>query len=252
MKSFIIIFTILTGASFLVGCGNQVQYGSGAEYLARYQANSTQNIDPQIIKAANIEPNLQLPGRFGLARIVNGRLSLIPEKEVSLWKKLAAKHSKFGAFVPVSPLVAELTAGDVGLKTSDWNQKLTRTIQKIRLGAARQQLDAVLIYEVGVRSSKTSTVFALADLTIIGGAFLPTREITAEGRASAMLIDVRNGYPYGSANTSVDLSTYFVSWGSDRKLAEKRQEAIIRVVEKLIPEIDSMILKLKKKIEKIK
>lgn len=255
MKHLALTFVILATATTLSACSNDVQYSSGADYLAQYQspvvhptANSGRpgkvDIDAQIVKAANVEPNLRLPGFFGVARIVNGRLSAIPEGEMLQWRDLAARHPDFGAFTPINPLVAELAASSVGFQQGDWNMQVGAAVQKIRLGAARQHLDAVLIYEVGAQSAEESTVFALANLTIIGGAFVPTKKVTAEGRAVAMFVDVLNGYPYGTATASADLSKYFTSWGSGRETETKREEVIGEVVKNLVPEVEEMMLKL--------
>ena len=205
------------------------------------------DIDEKILKAANVEPNLIFPGRFGIARVINGQLSTIPLQEVDAWTGLAERLGGLGEFLPISPLVAELASGGERYEPNAWQRPVGQTIEMIRLGAARQHVDAVLIYEVGARSSNTATPFALADLTLIGGAFLPTREITAEGRASAMFVDVLNAYPYGTATAAVDLSSYYISWGSDRRTEQKRDEAIQLVLEKLIPNVEEMMLDLKQK-----
>ena len=114
-------------------------------------------------------------------------------------------------------------------------------VKTIRLGAARQHVDAVLIYEVGATSERDFTPLAFADLTIIGGAFLPTRSVKAHGVASALLLDVRNGYPYGTASAEADLSALSVTYGSDRRTEELRREAALKVVGNLVPEVDAML-----------
>lgn len=241
----------------LAGCYAQSQYSSGADYLAaatapftaKSNASSIKPLNDRVAQAANIEPNLRLPGRFGLARLVNGRLTTIPEAEAALWMEVAARHADFGTFTPVSPLVAHLAANHVGL--SNWQyhtDRKARAIESVRIGAARQHLDTVLIYEAGVRSKKGNTLLAIADLTIIGGAFLPTRHIETAGKASAILIDVRNGYAYGTASTVTDLSSYFPSWGSDRKLDDMQNEAIQSVVSKLTAEVEVMMNELRAKV----
>jgi hypothetical protein len=42
-----------------------------------------------------------------------------------------------------------------------------------------------------------ATPLSFADLSIIGMFIVPSRHLKAEGFASALLLDVRNGYPYG-------------------------------------------------------
>jgi hypothetical protein len=246
---------ILLAASLLAACTHQIQMSSGTDYLARYSeaaATGAAEADPKpgaprtdslVRAAASVEPDLRLPARFGLARLVNGRLTAIPEAEATLWQALAERQKPFGEFVAISPLLAEFTAHSVsGAATPHGHARNPREIvQTIRLGAARQHVDAVLIYEVGARASRESTWLALADLTLIGGAFLPTRALTATGRAEALLLGVRNGYPYGTASALVDLSALHPSWGSERRTAEMQEEAVLRVVENLVPDVESMM-----------
>lgn len=249
--------TLISGILLLSGCYAQTQYSGGADYLAAGSppipsssgGYGTKPLDARVAQAANVEPNLRLPGRFGIARLVHGQLTAIPDAEAALWMEVAGRHPDFGTFAPITPLIAHLAANHVGLSNSRLRtDRKGRAIEAVRIGAARQHIDTVLIYEAGVSSSKDNTLLAIADLTIIGGAFLPTRHIETAGKASAILVDVRNGYAYGSAATATDLSSYFTSWGSDRKLQDMQDEAILSVVSKLAVEIEGMMVDLQQKV----
>lgn len=240
----------------LTACSVRTQTTSGADYLARYEADASitkaktgarvtgkaRRIDPEIREAAAVEPVLRFPARIGLARIERGRLTAIPASETAIWQKMAERHAALGSFDVVDPLVAHATAEGLGYSSD--SHDVGAMIRLIRLGAARQHLDAVLIYEVGARGGAESNGLAFMDLTIIGGAILPTRSIEVEGVAKALLMDVRNGYPYGSAATSVDLSSLSPSWGSDARAAELRREALGRVTASLAPKIEQMFSEL--------
>ncbi|MEM9048625.1 MAG: hypothetical protein AAGC92_07885 [Pseudomonadota bacterium] len=239
----------------LVGCGTNVQMSSGVEYLAEYEhpvmppdvaqtsrhtdeAYRPLTVDQEVVMVASIEPQLKIPGRFGLARIHRGQLTAIPEEEAALWRELVVKHSELGTFVPISPMIAMLASSSVRTLAGG------NVVRQIRLGAARQHVDTVLVYEIGARSAKRNTFLVVADLTIIGGAILPTRSVSAEGIAQALLLDVRNGYPYGTAQAVADLSRLSPSFGSDAVREQLVGEAMLLTVEKLVPEIDTMIGKL--------
>jgi len=192
----------------LTACTSIVQTTSGAAFIGHYQAptqGSETKFRAKIREAAAVEPTLQFPARIGLARVEGGRLTVVPAEEADAWLKTKVKlGAKFGEFVPISPLIAALAAGDVGQpkpKRRSWRQPadLDGLIQRIRIGAARQHVDAVLIYEVIGKKRQSGTALNLADLTIIGAYLFPSRVIKAQGLASALLVDVRNGYPYGSA-----------------------------------------------------
>lgn len=242
-------------ALLLAACDYAVQTTSGADYLARYDAAVAASPAPQrsathtdtdalVREAAAVEPILTLPARFGLARIENGRLTAIPAAEAELWANVAAKHGAMGAFVPVSPLIAETTAAAFRGRAGCCRSDAETAVRTIRLGAARQHVEAVLIYEVGARARRGLTPLALMDLTIIGGYFLPTRSIKARGLATAVLLDVRNGYPYGSASAEIDLSGLSATWGKGHRTETLRERAALEVAQKLVPEVDAMLAKL--------
>ncbi|MBT3666158.1 MAG: hypothetical protein HN548_01665, partial [Opitutae bacterium] len=72
----------------------------------------------------------------------------------------------------------------------------------------------------------------------------PSREIETTGFANALLLDVRNGYPYGSASASLNAKEFSASQtyrDRSRNLADKNQ---ISTVIKLIPEVQQMMKKL--------
>ncbi len=261
------LFHLATPLALLIlaGCHGTAQTSSGADYLSRYQSSAPAvessttyhkvsdgevveetiervSTDELVRRAAEIEPLLQLPARIGIARIDRGQLAALPEQELQLWAPLVQKFSSKGSFVPVDPFLADYTVQavlpqDRRALSGDAKHVLT----KIRLGAARQHLDAVLVYEVGVSTSNRSDYRALSDLTTLGGGFVRSQSIEVEGRARALLIDVRNGYPYGTAMTSIDLSEKLPSWASNEREAEVRDRAVVTITRKLVPEIQQLV-----------
>ena len=241
----------------LSACSYHAQTSSGADYLARYQDRSiaaaetpsTNQHEPavtddEIRHAAAVEPILTFPGRFGLARIVDGDLTPIPADEAALWMEFARKHPNYGEFVPINPLIAAFAESAVvgyDKRSSDYRRSVGDIVSMIRLGAARQHVDAVLIYEVRTTSSYGRTLLAFTDFTIIGTALFPNRKAEAHGVAHALLLDVRNGYPYGSASAETDLSGLATTLGVDDKEDELRQQAPVKTVTKLVPEVEKMV-----------
>ncbi len=221
---------VLAACALLAGCGAHVQTSSGGDYLAR----PGQVPDPEIARAANVEPDLRFPARIGIARLMDGRLSAPGPGETAEMAAFAERNRRYGEFVPVSPLVADMVGAS---NTKD-------SVGGIRLAAARQHLDYVLIYEVGAQARTENTPFALADITIVGGAVLPTRNIVATGTGQAMLVDVRNGYPYGTVMESVDVSGLGTSFGSGNRRSTLREAAVQDVVRALVPAMEEMFEKL--------
>jgi hypothetical protein len=261
---------VLAALMTLGACTHTAQTSSGADYLARYDAAMARTAaapttrthasslndsgdqietrltpDEMVRLAASVEPILTFPARFGLARLDRGKLVGIPTTEMALWSTLIEKNRSLGEFVAINPLIAEFTSNIVRQpRRADSQQNFVDTVTKIRLGAARQHVDAVLIYEVGAVADRNFTPLYLADLTIIGGTFLPTRSIEAKGVASALLLDVRNGYPYGNASAISDLSGLSTTFGKEERTEDLRQAAALQGVENLVPEVEAMISEL--------
>jgi hypothetical protein len=220
----------------LSGCSNPIQYTSGADFVA--PANGP--IDKDIATIAAIEPNLHFPARIGVARVFNGALSLPSADETEALAAMAETLAPMGTFVQVSPLISAMVNDERD------HPSTPDAINDIRRTAARQHLDYVLVYEIGARSTETDTPFALADVTLIGGALLPTRNIKVAGIGNALFLDVRTGYPYGTAQVAEDLSGLARSFGTERR-REALQDRATRVVFKaLVPEVQAMLVDLTK------
>jgi hypothetical protein len=251
---------LAVAAALLVsGCESNIQTTSGQAYLDRYQtadyqrpdgafAAEVKSLDAKVREVAAVEPKLRFPARIGLARIENGELSGVPAEEAEAWMKAAEDLGPaFGQFVPLSILVAEMVSGPEPTQRYGRDyiaSRMYRTMEKIRLGAARQHLDAVLVYEVYGKSEQSANPLALLNLTIIGAYVLPGESVHAGGFASALLLDVRNGYPYGTARKVVDHDTVTPSAGSYDRSRSIMQATMTRAAIELVPEVEDMFRKL--------
>ena len=262
-------FVSITAAAGLLGllaaCGHYTQTTSGSRYLEGYtqavEAGATGPgatprlyagpawvVDAEVAEAARAEPQLRFPARLGLARIDRGGLVPVPAVEAEAWQALAQRlGSGYGEFVPISPLISALATpeerGVVGYDGSRSDRSgLLETVRRIRLGAARQHVDAVLIYEVFARSSEQSNALAVTKLALIGF-FLPTEGVEAEGSAQAVLVDVRNGYTYGTATAVAEKPSHRLTTVGDSYDAHDaaRREAEARAVAALTGEVEAMV-----------
>src|SRR5687768_9363564 len=151
-------------AVLAAGCSTTVQDSSGRDYLNRGaelsadairgraearrrdgrggdDAGGEADFRAKLRAAAAVEPQLRFPARIGIARIENGRLSAIPAEESEAWLKTTQKLGpRFGEFVPVSPLIAELVASEQTARAANYESRLAETVKKLRLGAARQHV----------------------------------------------------------------------------------------------------------------
>ena len=125
---------------------------------------------------------------------------------------------------------------------------MDQTINRIRLGSARQHLDVVLIYEVFSKTDKSMNPLSIADITLIGGYLLPSKNIKAEGLANAILIDVMQGYPYGSAQADVDKMELATTWGAWKKEDRMRETIRSAAAIKLTGEVEKMLVELQQQL----
>ena len=233
----------------LGGCRYNAQTTSGFEFVTSSPSSAVldgDDIDSLVLQVAAVEPTLRFPARIGLARIHDGDLAPIPSAEAEAW--LAAEERlgpAFGTFVPVNHLIAEVVTtsvagGNIG------NGQLERTVNKIRLGAARQHLDAVLIYETRYIADSTDNFLSAADFTIVGAFLFPGQSIDATAFATALFIDVRNGYPYGSAEASVDEGRVATLVSSSSIGAEMGRDASTAAAVLLVDDVEQMMRDVKR------
>ena len=233
----------------LSACATTTQYTSGQDYLARYNSNSAYTgqtklnsnpaIDAEIREIAAIEPNLRFPARIGLARIEHGQLIGVPQDEAGYWRDAAEDLGHgYGQFIPVSPLVAEM----VGSTEPHYKRNV---VNHIRRGAARQHLDYVIAYEVNHKSDSQRNGLQIADLSILGLFVLPSRDVDVQSTASAILMDVRNGYPYLTTSTFADKSGISTLVGRSDKKDRLKDASRIVAVDKISDEFAQGLKELK-------
>jgi len=181
----------------LCACSPAFQTTSGTDYLAA-RADSAVMPDPSIRQAADIEGDLRLPARIGLVRLLDGQITDFPADELALLDDLGTGAAAAGTFQPVSLLVGSTlrTAHD------------TPVIDRARLIGARQHLDYLLVISHNM----------------------------ATNAAEALFVDVRNGYPYATAQVS-DNRAPLGRWPSAQS-ANRRAEDLTRA---LIPDLTAMM-----------
>lgn len=235
------------GAILFVGCSG-TQTTSGSEYLKGYAAPPKSELDKEVYDTANVDPNLKFPARIGLARIDAGSMTAIPSDESNEWEKLSKELGvEYGEFIPVSRLIAAMVTEPSGSENKynrSSEEHLREIIRTVRLGAARQHLDLVLLYEVYGAGESYLTPAAITNLTIIGAFIMPGREIKAKGHATAILLDVRNGYPYGTASATVDDKTFSTSINSYENQLSLTDKTKICAAVNLVPDVKTMFTKL--------
>lgn len=228
---------LLLSFLLLTGCSVTTQTTSGMEWLGAIPPSVTpaNDLDRGVRDVANVEPILRFPARIGLAKIGRdhfGPPTLLPlsGEEARTWAGLAEDLGpSYGEFVPISPLIAAMVS-----QAHPSNQRIDairETLEMIRLAAARQHLDAVMIYEVDATADSKNNPLSIADWTLIGAFVLPSQNVKAQGLAQAILIDVRNGYHYGTIQATADDKTVaarFANHEAEQELAKRVETAAVQ------------------------
>ncbi len=227
----------------VTACTSTIQTTSGADYLAAYENRYTpavggeSGVDAQIKSIAAIEPQLHFPARIGLARIERRQLSAIPVSEMEIWADTVSTFGpEVGEFVPVSPLIASMVT-ETRRRSGDHAGKV---VEDIRKGAARQHLDYVIAYEVTSFADAKANALSLADLSVIGMFVIPSRSIDVEASVSAIMLDVRNGYPYATITGFAEkggISTAVTQRSSRYELMDTAEGAALRDVTRQMKDV---------------
>jgi len=242
---------LIASAALLGACTHHVQTTSGADYLKRYgqsPAYSALNqTNSEIYDIASIEPDLRFPARIGIARIGidpdNHRkgLTAIPGDESDIWLEMAEKEGdRYGEFVPVSPFITAM----VSQRHKD-SSEVRHVIDDIRKGAARQHLDCVLVYEVTSQNDRKQNGLGFTDATVLGLFFVPSRKVEVDTTASAILLDVRNGYPYLTASSFSEKSSTTTRSASNSKISKLQDKGRMEAIEKLSIDVENGLQELK-------
>lgn len=239
-KSFAqVAFTLIAGATWILAAVGSRVHASPARVTAQDTAALLRELDDRAAAAGSAAPRLTWPARIGLARLENGAISPIPAAEWTLWRDTRARiNPQFGALEPVSALAAQSITRDA-LSGSAHD-----AITNLRLGAARQHLDALLIYEVAVDASVENTELTVLDATIVGAWWFPTHRAHATAHATATLIDVRTGLSYGSALGSAQDVRNTTMLGSQERVYQQREDTTRRAVAALAVDAENVIASL--------
>ncbi len=235
-------------------CSYATQATSGKSYIEKYSGaldsvatlSQSMTFAEQLQQAAAVEPTLKFPARIGLARVSRGGLIDIPAEELEQWTQLHTDlGSRFGRFVPLNGLAQSMTQAAINADRAN-EHRTTNGINQIRLLAARQHLDAVLLYEVFSESETDHNLLAFTDFTLIGMAVFPSRTIRAKGFARAALIDVVQGYPYATTQAGTKERSVVAVPRYERDVRPKLTSKVeFEAAEKLIEDTGTMFKELR-------
>lgn len=149
------------------------------------------------IQDLNAAPVLTAASQIGLARIDNGRLIVTPHTEMKRWSQMGSALSEtIGGLTPIDVARYVSNTPDIPMHGRDSDNKL----DEIRMTAADQGLDYVLLYGLGKDADWGS--FGGKSLTDTGLS-VPIYHTAHDGaKAKALLVNTFTGEVHGAAFSS--------------------------------------------------
>jgi hypothetical protein len=112
------------------------------------------------------------------------------------------------------------------------------TIHDLRLAAANLKVDMLLLYSLDTRFNIDST--NIDPLSMISPGFLPDKRARITTTASAVLVDVRTGFVYGVAESTIWREQNAAAWSSRSAIGNARQKTEVASFQSLLGEIENL------------
>ncbi|MEL0169308.1 MAG: hypothetical protein VW877_14395 [Pseudomonadaceae bacterium] len=215
MNRRILVSLLALGLAILQGCATYTTPAAGV--------NMSTLGDDDIVELMALEPAAHFPARLAMVRVQSpgyrsltadsygtGSFSVVTTRDVESEDDIQriAALDNVAAVAPITRLILP--------------QELN-TIKDLRLGAARLKADLLLIYTLDTRFNVEST--SLGPLSAVTLGFLPNKEAFVSATTSALLVDVRTGFIYGTAESSARESQRASVWSTEAAIDDARQLA---------------------------
>lgn len=227
-------FVLLSG---LVGCSHYVAPGRGADMGAMGLTPEArqQQTDFGMRGAFDRKPLAHFPAAIAVARVQapeyrsrtaeswgRGSYSIVTTRDIEGDK--LDKLTRLPMIDGIAPI------GRLSLMP----MPVFKTDQELRYAAAQLQADMLLIYTI-------NTAFYVRDMatpiTVISLGLSPTQEARVTTTASAVLLDTRNGYIYGSAEATEQNNRLASAWTSENAIDAARLQTESAAFDKLVAEL---------------
>lgn len=230
MNRRILVSLLALGLAILQGCATYTTPAAGV--------NMSTLSDDDIVELMALEPAAQFPARLAMVRVQSsgyrsltadsygtGSFSVVTTRDVESEDDILriAALDNVAAVAPITRLILP--------------QELN-TIKDLRLGAARLKADLLLIYTLDTRFNVEST--SLGPLSAVTLGFLPNKEAFVSATTSALLVDVRTGFIYGTAESSARESQRASVWSTEAAIDEARQLAERNSFKQFVGEFETL------------
>jgi hypothetical protein len=226
---------LLSALSTVVGCAAYAVPGHGANFrqLGMSASQREQQTDPSIKDVLSKKPLASFPATVAIVRIQdtryanrtvqtygNGSYCVVLSRDVEK-PELIAQIAK-------QPLLANLEP----INRLELPENLT-SADDLRAAAAQLHADMLLIYTFDDDFNDQDLAAFMTILTI---GISPNKSLTVTSTASAVLMDVRNGYIYGGAEATEKKNVIVNCWGEDAAAESVRQQVEGKAFAKLCGE----------------
>lgn len=182
-----------------------------------------------LAEAEGTQPQLSVPFRVAVAPPMWRANPRWTEKEraiIESWGADAKATDLVSSLEMIPAVSVELSKGGNG---DDW-------LDAVRVAAARQHADAVLLIRDVEDSSEWLNVLSILDLTIVGAFVFPGHKTEAVSMMDALLLDNRNLYLYATAEAEghAEDTTTYAKLDSDGLIEEARRKALQRLGQELL------------------
>lgn len=221
---------VLVLVAAATGCATYTTPGGGV---------SLAGIDDAGIEAAfSREPAAEFPANLAMVRVQapgyvsdtnrgygTGNFTVVTVRDIETeedFERLAAAEGVSA----IAPLTRILLPAQLQSTTS------------LREAAAQLRADLLLIYTVD--TAFRTDVGKVGPLQTIGLGFLPNRESHVDATVSAMVVDVRTGYIYGTAEVTATRSQRSDFWGTRSAIDEARMDAERAAFDRAVGQIEAL------------
>lgn len=233
------IALFLVAALNLGACTHYRTPGAGADFraLGITPAEADAATDVSIASRLSLKPLAAFPASIAAIRVQGarywsysssgygrGQFTVVTTRDVET-------EEQFNRIASL-PMVRGLAAVNRFVLSDDISSE-----RQLREAAASVHADLTLLYTFDTQFGDEQIVPALGFFTL--GLF-PDREARVRTTASAALIDTRNGYIYGLAESTVKTEQLANAWTSEQAVDQSRRRAETKAFDQLVGEIEQM------------
>ncbi len=224
-----------------VGCASYTTPGAGVSLAGINEVD--------IAEAFSREPAAQFPANVAVARVQasgyssrsnssygRGGYSVVTTRDIETDEDFATIGSIQGISA-VAPLTRILVPAQLS------------STRDLRVAAAQLKADLLVLYTID--TSFRTDIGKVGPLQTIALGFLPNRKSHVDATTSAMVVDVRSGFVFGTVESTKTESQRSDLWGTEAAIESARHTAERESFESVIVQLRELLLEISTTINKV-